>query len=290
MVALDAQRLASALTALRPHAPPIKAHSLTPDGRSWLLHGPSWWPAAPDELRDLWNAQPTEPTMGQIFGRTVEFPRRSRSYGYDYTYTGQTQRADPLGALPSLASSVLRELSSCVPELGGHNAALLNWYDASLGHYMGAHREDEKELVRIAPIVSLSWSTPGHFRRFRMLPRHKDGGAAELSECLPALGGDEKGVAHLRNGCLLVMGGCAQHTHKHELMKPRKTKLGEGDGRRINLTLRAFAAGTAALDVATSSAGAKRRRDGGGAGDPPPEADDFRVDQVVDSMREAQES
>ena len=47
------------------------------------------------------------------------------------------------------------------------------------------------------------------------------------------------GCVPLRNGCLVVMGGMCQATHKHELMKVTK-QLGESDGRRINLTLRAF--------------------------------------------------
>ena len=62
------------------------------------------------------------------------------------------------------------------------------------------------------------------------------------------------GCVPLRNGCLVVMGGECQRTHKHELMKPTKA-LGESSGRRINLTLRHFAA-SAAL------ASRKRQRQG----------------------------
>jgi len=72
------------------------------------------------------------------------------------------------------------------------------------------------------------------------------------------------GVLRLRNGCLVVMGGSCQQTHKHELMKVTR-QLSESVGRRINLTLRAFArAGdrdAAAAAEAHATAMRKRPRD-----------------------------
>ena len=43
---------------------------------------------------------------------------------------------------------------------------------------------------------------------------------------------------HVKNGDLIVMGGECQRTHKHEIMKLRSR---DPRGRRVNLTLRAFA-------------------------------------------------
>ena len=45
------------------------------------------------------------------------------------------------------------------------NALLLNWYDGTLGHYIGAHRDDEKELIEGAPIITISF---GDSRTFRL--------------------------------------------------------------------------------------------------------------------------
>ena len=48
----------------------------------------------------------------------------------------------------------------------------------------------------------------------------------------------EKVVVELGDGDALVMGGQTQRTHKHEIMKLRSR---DPRGRRVNLTLRAFA-------------------------------------------------
>ena len=256
---LEARELARGLQLVRPQAPAPVVHRLTPDGRSWLLHAPGWWPAPAHELSELWASRPSKPTYGVIFGRKVAFPRRTRTYGADYTYTGQTQCAEPLSSAPPMLRNVIAQLQA-VPMLSAHNAALLNWYDAASGDYMGAHSDDERELLLDAPIVSLSWCTRGHEarpypcrhhpahpfsphsfrprpqRRFRLVPRK---GAADS---LTPTWNDPKtpGVLRMRNGCLVVMGGACQQTHKHELMKVTR-QLSESVGRRINLTLRAFA-------------------------------------------------
>ncbi|KAL1495184.1 hypothetical protein AB1Y20_017049 [Prymnesium parvum] len=245
-----ALQLARSLATLRPSAPPPKLHLLTPDGASWLLHSPGWWPATPAQLDELWRARPPQPTLGTVMGRAVAFPRRTAAYGEDYAYTGQTQRAAPLAAAPPLAAEACAALAS-LPPLAGHAAALLNWYDAAAGEYMGAHADDERALRRGEPIVSLSWADGGHFRRFRLTPRKEGGGG--LAPALPG-GGGRAGVAAVRNGCLLVMGGTTQRTHKHELMKPTKAP-GEGVGRRVNLSLRCFA----------GRAGKRGREEGGEA-------------------------
>ena len=252
-----ASRLASALSALRPDAA-VKVHRLTPDGRSWLLHAPKFWPIQTEELESLWRERPVEATRGMIMGREVAFPRRTCAYGQDYKYTGQTQVAVQFEHAHPLVRTAAESMSA-VNSLEGLNAALVNWYEASDGEYMGAHSDDERALVRQAPVVSLSWASQGHYRRFRFTTR---------KDCCDALlpsWGAAPGVLELRNGCLLVMGGECQRTHKHELMTPTKA-LGESAGRRINLTLRAFAVES----PAASSTARKRSRDGDGVGLGPP--------------------
>ena len=253
-----AHKLASALSALRPEAShKVQVHPLTPDGRSWVLHAERWWPLQHDGgLETMWKARPSEPTRGMIMGRPVDFPRRTCAYGVDYKYTGQTQFAQPIASAPEPVQELVTKLRA-VDSLGDHNALLLNWYEASLNEYMGPHSDDERELVRLAPIVSLSWCSSGHFRRFRFTARK---GCSDA--LLPSWSGGQPGMLRLTDGCLVVMGGECQATHKHEVMKTTKRALGENEGRRINLTLRAFAA-------SAESASRKRQRE---AGSSPPAA------------------
>lgn len=244
----DAHKLASALAALRPdYTKTIAVHKLTPDGRSWLLHAERFWPADEAALREVWATRPAQPTRGMVMGREVDFPRRTAAYGVDYKYTGQVQRSEALDDAPAVARQATLALCS-VAALSQHNALLVNWYEAKDKEYMGAHSDDERELVPLAPVVSLSWATRGHYRRFRFTARK-----GVVDALLPDAWGLGSGTMPLRNGCLVVMGGQCQATHKHELMKPTKA-LGETEGRRVNLTLRAF---SSAADVASR----KRRRD-----------------------------
>lgn len=206
-----AHRLAAALTALRPeHAQSMKIHPLTNDGRSWLLHCERYWPLGDGDLTATWSARPMELTTGMIFGKKVEFPRRTAAFGVDYKYTGQTQQARPMEAAPTSVRDVIAAMQQ-VDTLTEHNAALVNWYDAKLNEYMGAHSDDERELVPLAPVVSLSWCTPGHFRRFRLTAKK-----GVTDALLPSFGA-APGVIRVSNGCLVVMGGLCQKTHKHEV-------------------------------------------------------------------------
>lgn len=246
---MAAETLAASLEGMRCGGGSLKLHRLTEDGRSWLLHAPKWWPVESSEMQALWAHRPKELTLGVIMGREVAFPRRTRAYGQDYKYTGQTQAASSFDDAHPHVRQVVRALQQ-VDGLASHNAALLNWYDASLCEYMGPHSDDERALARGQPIISVSWCTNGHYRRFRFSPRPgcKHALTPSFSPHLPP------GVVHLQNGCLLVMGGDCQRTHKHELMKPTKA-LGESDGYRINLTLRHF--------LTDASASSKRARESG---------------------------
>ena len=77
-------------------------------------------------------------------------------YGVDYVYSGQTARARPLTEVeagPHLMGCfhrICRLVTAAAP-----NAVLLNWY-ADGAHYMGAHSDDETQLLPNAPIFSVS--------------------------------------------------------------------------------------------------------------------------------------
>ncbi len=181
-------------------------------------------------------------------GRRVTFPRFTQAYGVDYSYTGQRAHALPFDAAPPQvvdAYETFREpMHDAMPAVAP-NSALLNFYETSpqSADYMGPHSDDERSLVAAAPIVSLTWCTQGHRRRFRLLPR------PGISDTIvppqwrhPKVAGL---IMSLGNGDLVVMGGDCQRTHKHEVMRAASRDAAERHGRRINMTLRRFHASAA---------------------------------------------
>ena len=195
-------------------------------------------------------------------GKLCQAPRWTQAYGVSYSFTGQTAEAralDDAGTPPLVRDELcawdtrLRR-AGALPGRAALNGALLNWYDGALKHYIGPHSDDERTLAAGAPIVSLSF---GQRRRFRFTCKRKTG------ECGGGGGGGGGGgqdgggdrherelVLELADGDAVVMGGDCQRTHKHEIMKLRKSDPGE---RRVNLTMRAFTTATAAT-AATAAA------------------------------------
>ena len=113
-------------------------------------------------LHAIWELHPAEFPELTIHGRIVKAPRWQQAYGRDYRFSGRINHALPVPALlePFLAWSQ----NEVDPRLNG---LVLNWYDASLGHYIGAHRDKTKGLVEGAPIVTISL---GAKRVFRLRP------------------------------------------------------------------------------------------------------------------------
>jgi len=207
-------------------------HYLTSDRASWVLHAPCWWDLSVEEFNKAWDGQPPHKPVIKIMGKTIQAPRFQRSFGVDYAFSGQVARAEPLEAEPivrdvvSVCERIVREWTA--GELDAHSSAvpgaLLNFYDAAQGHYIGPHSDDEKSLAPGLPVFSVSW---GQIRRFRLQPK-KHGSTLLLN---------------LAHGDMLVMGGTCQVTHKHELMKARKGEAAAGGPhgtRRINTTVRFF--------------------------------------------------
>src|SRR5712691_1829832 len=90
----------------------------------------------------LWQMHPVEYHEIKIRGRLVNTPRWHQAYGMDYHYTGRINRALPI---PSLLNPLLAWTQENIDER--LNGVLLNWYDGSLGHYIGRHRDSIKNLV-----------------------------------------------------------------------------------------------------------------------------------------------
>jgi alkylated DNA repair dioxygenase AlkB len=103
---------------------------------------------------------------------------------------------------------------------------LLNWYQDG-NHYIGYHRDDEKQLLQTATGESFVFSISfGATREFSLKPVNESVG--HVSSRLV-----------LRHGDALLMGGRCQKTHKHSILRVNGKK-GAMLGRRINMTFRVF--------------------------------------------------
>ncbi|HSR81908.1 MAG TPA: alpha-ketoglutarate-dependent dioxygenase AlkB [Hyphomicrobiaceae bacterium] len=159
-----------------------------------------FWALHPDKFHEV-----------RMFGRLVAVPRWSEAYGQDYRYSGTLHRASPVpdALAPLLAWSKI-ELDERL------NGVLVNWYDGSLGHKIGAHRDDEKELVAGAPIITISF---GETRTFR-LRRWK---------------GRDRHDIEVADNSVLVIPYATNIDFTHEVPASKQRT-----GRRISVTLRAF--------------------------------------------------
>ena len=187
---------------------------------SWLAVGrvPKRLRADPAQFETLWALRPADFGKVVMMGREVATPRWHQSYGRGYYFTGMQHAALPV---PEPVRPILDWANAL--GLGHFNQVLFNWY-ANGHHYIGRHRDDETQLVRRSPILSLSF---GATRTFRV----RDWRTGKVALDLP-----------LPDGAALVMGGSMQATHQHEVPKIGGKK-GEAVGRRINITLRQFVDG-----------------------------------------------
>ena len=144
-------------------------------------------------------------------GGPVKTPRWQQAYGADYHYTGRVNKALPV---PPLLQPLLDWSRGAVAkELNG---ILLNWYDGSMGHYIGKHRDSIQNMVAGSPIVTISF---GEERTFRLRPWRQSG-----FQDFPA-----------RDGTVFVMPYDTNLAWTHEV--PTRAKR---QGRRISVTIRAF--------------------------------------------------
>ena len=172
----------------------------------------------PDHLRltsdgfcRLWSLHPTDYHEIKIHGRLVKTPRWQQAYGTDYHYTGRVNRA-------LTVPDILQPLHAwCRANIDERlNGLLLNWYDGSLGHYIGKHRDSTTNMCDGAPIATVSF---GETRVFRLRP-WKDKTKRDFAAM---------------DGSIFVMPYATNLAWTHEVPKSAKYK-----SRRISVTLRAF--------------------------------------------------
>ena len=162
----------------------------------------------------LWDLHPGAHPSIFLHGRTVPLPRWQEAYGRNYHFSGETKVAHPVP--PELVPYLAWAQRSLDTRLNG---LLLNWYDGSLGHYIGKHRDSRRNLVVDAPIVtvSLGETRTMRFRRWK---------------------GNEQRDFALTRGSVLVLPYATNLAWTHEI-----TKSARAHGRRISITLRAFGNG-----------------------------------------------
>ncbi len=175
---------------------------------------PSTLLVGPEEFEDLWSIHPEDFHDIMMHGKLRKTPRWQQAYGKDYHYTGRVNEALPV--LPVLQPYLDWVQTNVNNQLNG---ILLNWYDASLGHYIGKHRDSTVNMIPNTPIVTISF---GEERIFRLRPWKQDG--------------YEDFVA--THGRVFVMPWETNLAWTHEV--PARKPYNQ---RRISLTFRAFADG-----------------------------------------------
>jgi len=147
-----------------------------------------------------------------IFGKKHLIPRKQSGYGDDgttYSFSGVTVNAKPW--IP-----ILLKIKSDIEHLTDKqfNFCLVNYY-ADGDHYIGYHKDDERDLGPAPWIVSLSF---GATRKFYFKSDNKS---------LPVV------KTSLNHGCLCIMIHPTNKKWKHSVPKEKHVKYP-----RINLTFR----------------------------------------------------
>ena len=189
---------------------PLVRHDL--DANHYILLGELPLPIQQQlpDFETLWAMHPEAYYTITVMGRRIKTPRWQQAFGFDYAYSGSKQEAWPVG--PGLQPLLDWCQTHIHPETNG---LLLNWYDGSLGHYIGAHRDPD--LVQGSPIITLSQGEERifRFRRYR-----------------------EKGTGYrdfvVRHGTLLLIPWDTNQAWTHEVPRFKRYQK-----RRLSITLRA---------------------------------------------------
>ena len=177
-----------------------------------------WQQRLPQNLCDitdnfdlLWQLHPNEFPTIFLHGRQVKLPRWQQAYGHDYHFSGKSSKAKKT---PKILQPYL---DWAVDEIDSKfNGILLNWYDATLGHYIGAHRDSHSGLVNDSKIVMMSL------------------GESRMTRFRPVAGSGYRDI-EVNNGDVLIMPLSTNQHYKHEIPKFKRYQ-----GKRISITLRCF--------------------------------------------------
>lgn len=164
-----------------------------------------------DRFEEIWKLHPNEFHDIKIHGKNLKTPRWQQSYGKNYRYTGSVNNALPIPKILKIFHDwSIHNVDNNL------NGLLLNWYDGSLGHYIGMHRDDIRDLKEGSPIVTISL---GEERIFRFRPWK------------------EKGFKDIvfQNDGVIVIPWLTNLKWTHEV-----PKFARYQGKRISITLRSY--------------------------------------------------
>jgi len=113
------------------------------------------------DFNEIWDMCPEENGVVVIYGKLINVPRFQKSFGHDYKFSGLNHVAEPI---PNNLQSYMDLANSIISPDYKFNQLLINWYENGL-HYIGAHSDDETQLVKGSPILSISL---GETRKFRI--------------------------------------------------------------------------------------------------------------------------
>lgn len=170
----------------------------------------------------MWSKHPKEFAKITIYGKKVNIPRWVGLYGdRQYYYSAGQATVKPTSELPRIEQALVK-IKEFQKQIGhstkGYGPCLVNWYDASLGHYIGHHSDNELEILKHSNIWTISYGATRCFELKNKLTK-------------------ETTRVTVEHGDALIMGGKTQETHTHSVIKPR---VAERNGKRISLTFRAF--------------------------------------------------
>ncbi|KAK3287141.1 hypothetical protein CYMTET_5323 [Cymbomonas tetramitiformis] len=192
---------------------------LTPN--SWYIHVPGHVRVSKEEFEQLWELKHRfQQQHIVLFGKRIPVPRIQGLFSardVSYNFSGISVPSEPI-----TSHAILEALLEQVTDT--HNAVFANWY-ASGQDSVGAHSDDERDLVKGSCIISISLNAT---RTFRVKRKPKCDASSEVDKLDFQLG----------DGDVFIMGGAFQREFLHEV--PKKARM-VGDQRRINLTIRSFA-------------------------------------------------
>jgi len=177
-------------------------------------------------FNELWELHPETYGKVQVFGKTYSTPRYTQSYNKSYKFSNILHEAIET---PTIIENLITYANNFVSNNlwdAKYNQCLVNWYECGK-HYIGAHSDDEKQLLTVNNITSvfsytfLDLETPKLDKRiFRIKPKGKGTNRLDIS---------------LENNLIIIMGGELQKHYTHQVPKTTKEV-----SKRINITLRTF--------------------------------------------------
>jgi alkylated DNA repair dioxygenase AlkB len=161
-----------------------------------------------DGFETLWDLRPTTPNMMNMFGKSIEAPRRYKVYGKPYKFTGM--KDNNVNEIPPIVIPYLYFINSLDRFM--YNSVLINWYENE--DYIGYHSDNENNLQVGSHIYGISFGED-RIMRFKNI---------ETKEILNY---------NLTNNSLIVMRNGCQKKYQHSILKNKNLT-----GKRINITFR----------------------------------------------------